>query len=34
MITTQRIEVAGQNFVLIEESEYERLCAGQGNSSP
>ncbi len=25
MIDTQRIEVAGQFFVLIEESEYERL---------
>jgi|SRR3972149_6643253 len=34
MITTQRIEVAGQNFVLIEEAEYERLCARAGEIVP
>jgi DNA-binding XRE family transcriptional regulator len=26
MIGLQRIEVAGRRFVLLEESEYERLC--------
>jgi ribosome-binding protein aMBF1 (putative translation factor) len=34
MISTQRIEVAGQHFVLIEEAEYERLCARAGESVP
>ena len=33
MIATQRIQVAGQHFVLIEESEFERLCAQAGESS-
>jgi len=34
MIGTQRIEVAGQHFVLIAESEYERLCARAGEIVP
>lgn len=34
MIATQRIHVAGQNFVLLEESEYERLCARAGELPP
>jgi len=33
MIATQRIEVAGQHFVLIEQSEYERLCARAGENA-
>jgi DNA-binding XRE family transcriptional regulator len=32
MIAMQRIEVAGQHFVLIEESEYERLCTRAGET--
>lgn len=32
MIATQQIEVAGQHFVLIERSEYERLCARAGEN--
>jgi ribosome-binding protein aMBF1 (putative translation factor) len=30
MIGLQRIEVAGQRFVLVEEHEYEELCARAG----
>lgn len=30
MIAAQRIEVAGINFVLIPESDYQRLCAQAG----
>ena len=30
MITTQRIELAGQYFVLIQETEFEELCARAG----
>ena len=33
MIATQRIQVAGQHFVLVEESEFERLCAKAGEGS-
>jgi ribosome-binding protein aMBF1 (putative translation factor) len=32
MTTTQRIEVAGQYFVLIAETEYEQLCARAGEA--
>jgi ribosome-binding protein aMBF1 (putative translation factor) len=32
MTTTQRIEVAGQHFVLIAEAEYEQLCARAGKA--
>lgn len=32
MIASQRIEVAGQHFVLIEEAEYEKLCARAGEA--
>jgi DNA-binding XRE family transcriptional regulator len=34
MIGLQRIEVAGQRFVLVEENEYERLCAKAGETVP
>ena len=34
MIAQQRIQVAGQFFVLLEESEYERLCARAGDVVP
>src|SRR6478736_5318967 len=34
MIGLQRIEVAGQRFVLVEESEYERLCAKASETVP
>jgi DNA-binding XRE family transcriptional regulator len=34
MIGLQRIEVAGQRFVLVEESEYERLCARASEAVP
>jgi DNA-binding XRE family transcriptional regulator len=34
MIASQRIEVAGQFFVLIEETEYEKLCARAGEIVP
>jgi ribosome-binding protein aMBF1 (putative translation factor) len=34
MIALQRIQVAGQHFVLIEEAEYERLCARAGETVP
>ncbi len=30
----QRIEVAGQRFVLVEEAEYERLCAKASETVP
>jgi DNA-binding XRE family transcriptional regulator len=31
-MTTQRIQVAGRRFVLIEEREYERLCRQAGET--
>jgi DNA-binding XRE family transcriptional regulator len=34
MIGIQRIEVAGQRFVLVEEADYERLCARAGETIP
>src|SRR6476620_3689729 len=34
MIDQQRIQVAGHFFVLLEESEYERLCARAGEVVP
>jgi|tagenome__1003787_1003787.scaffolds.fasta_scaffold18319611_1 ribosome-binding protein aMBF1 (putative translation factor) len=34
MIGLQRIEVAGRRFVLMEESEYERLCAKASETVP
>jgi DNA-binding XRE family transcriptional regulator len=34
MIGLQRIEVAGQRFVLLPEGEYERLCARAAESVP
>jgi DNA-binding XRE family transcriptional regulator len=34
MIGLQRIEVAGQRFVLVEEGEYERLCAKASETVP
>lgn len=34
MLGLQRIEVAGQRFVLVEEAEYERLCAKASESVP
>lgn len=34
MIALQRIEVAGQRFVLLPEVEYERLCARASESVP
>jgi ribosome-binding protein aMBF1 (putative translation factor) len=34
MIGLQRIEVAGQRFVLVEEAEYERLCARASETVP
>jgi DNA-binding XRE family transcriptional regulator len=34
MIGMQRIEVAGRRFVLVEEAEYERLCARAGGTVP
>lgn len=30
MVALQRLEVAGKRFVLLEESEYERLCEVAG----
>ena len=30
MIGTQRIEVEGKRFVLVEEGDYERLCRDAG----
>lgn len=34
MVGLQRIEVAGQRFVLLPEAEYERLCAHASESVP
>ena len=34
MIGLQRIEVAGQRFVLVEEGEFERLCAQASETVP
>src|SRR6186713_737611 len=34
MIALQRIEVAGQRFVLVAEAEYERLCAKASETVP
>lgn len=34
MIGLQRIEVAGQRFVLLPETEYERLCAKASETVP
>lgn len=34
MIGLQRIEVGGQRFVLVEEGEYERLCAKASETVP
>jgi DNA-binding XRE family transcriptional regulator len=34
MIGLQRIEVAGQRFVLLPEGEYERLCSRASESVP
>jgi DNA-binding XRE family transcriptional regulator len=34
MIGLQRIEVAGLRFVLVEEAEYERLCAKASETVP
>ncbi len=34
MIGLQRIEVAGQRFVLVEEGEFERLCAKASEMVP
>jgi len=34
MIGLQRIEVAGRRFVLVEEAEYERLCAKASETVP
>ena len=34
MIGLQRIEVAGQRFVLLPEGEYERLCARASETIP
>jgi DNA-binding XRE family transcriptional regulator len=34
MIGLQRLEVAGQRFVLLEEAEYERLCAKASEAVP
>jgi DNA-binding XRE family transcriptional regulator len=34
MIGLQRIEVAGHRFVLLEETEYERLCAKASETVP
>ncbi len=34
MIRLQRIEVAGQRFVLLPEGEYERLCARASETVP
>lgn len=33
MISLQRIEVEGKRFVLLEETEYERLCREAGEST-
>jgi DNA-binding XRE family transcriptional regulator len=34
MLSLQRIEVAGQRFVLLPEGEYERLCSRASESVP
>jgi DNA-binding XRE family transcriptional regulator len=34
MIGLQRIEVAGRRFVLVEETEYDRLCAKASETVP
>lgn len=34
MIALQRIEVAGQRFVLLPEAEYDRLCAKASETVP
>jgi DNA-binding XRE family transcriptional regulator len=34
MIALQRIEVAGQRFVLLPETEFDRLCSKAGESVP
>lgn len=34
MIALQRIEVAGQRFVLLPEAEYDRLCAKASEAVP
>jgi DNA-binding XRE family transcriptional regulator len=34
MIGLQRIEVEGKRFVLVEEAEYERLCARASETVP
>lgn len=34
MIALQRIEVAGQRFVLLPEAEYDRLCAKASETAP
>ncbi|HEV2971903.1 MAG TPA: helix-turn-helix transcriptional regulator [Pirellulales bacterium] len=34
MIGLQRIEVAGQRFVLLPEGEYDRLCSRAGEAVP
>ncbi|HUY90236.1 MAG TPA: helix-turn-helix transcriptional regulator [Pirellulales bacterium] len=34
MIALQRIEVAGQRFVLLPEAEYDRLCAKASELAP
>jgi DNA-binding XRE family transcriptional regulator len=34
VIGLQRIEVAGRRFVLVEEAEYERLCAKASETVP
>ena len=34
MIGLQRIEVAGQKFVLLPEGEYDRLCSRAGEAIP
>lgn len=34
MLGLQRIEVAGKRFVLLEETDYERLCREAGEAMP
>jgi len=34
MIGLQRIEVEGKRFVLLEETQYERLCREAGETAP
>ena len=33
MITVQHLELAGKRFVVVEESEYERLCRGANEAA-